>query len=211
MYIDENVDVPFDALKYAIGECNYGGRVTDDKDRRLLNTLLSRVYRPEILDAAQPFKLSASGTYVVPPEGSHGSYLAALDALPAFPQPEAFGLDDNADITKDLQQTASMLETLVLAGGGVGGGGGGGGGGSSEEVVGHMVSDMLEKLPANFDVEKVQLKYPVQYDQSLNQVLCQEMLRYNRLLAIIRESLVNLDKALQGLQVMSSELDAVFK
>ena len=39
------------------------------------------------------------------------------------------------------------------------------------------------------------------YDESLNQVLCQEMLRYNRLLSIIRTSLINLDKALQGLQV----------
>ena len=35
----------------------------------------------------------------------------------------------------------------------------------------------------------------------MNQVLSQEMLRYNRLLSIIRTSLVNLDKALQGLQV----------
>ena len=49
------------------------------------------------------------------------------------------------------------------------------------------------------------------YEQSLNQVLCQEMLRYNRLLSVIRDSLVNLDKAVQGLQVMSSELDAVFR
>jgi hypothetical protein len=34
--------------------------VTDDKDRRLLNTLLSRIYRPEIL-IDEPFMLSASG------------------------------------------------------------------------------------------------------------------------------------------------------
>lgn len=51
----------------------------------------------------------------------------------------------------------------------------------------------------------------MRYEQSLNQVLCQEMLRYNRLLSVIRNSLINLDKAVQGLQVMSSDLDAVFK
>ncbi len=36
---------------------------------------------------------------------------------------------------------------------------------------------------------------------SLAQVLCQEMARYNKLLGVIRTSLVNLDKALAGLQV----------
>ena len=60
MYLADNAQVPFDALKYAIGEANYGGRVTDDKDRRLLNTILSRIYRPEILTES-PFNLSASG------------------------------------------------------------------------------------------------------------------------------------------------------
>lgn len=46
MFLNEMDDstIPFDALKYLTGECNYGGRVTDDKDRLLLNTLLEDYY-----------------------------------------------------------------------------------------------------------------------------------------------------------------------
>lgn len=41
MFLDEAEDgIPFEALKYLTAECNYGGRVTDDKDRRLIITLL---------------------------------------------------------------------------------------------------------------------------------------------------------------------------
>jgi dynein heavy chain len=47
--------VPFEALKYLTAECNYGGRVTDDKDRRLINTLLEDYYNPKINERGYTF------------------------------------------------------------------------------------------------------------------------------------------------------------
>jgi len=199
--------VPFDALRYSIGECNYGGRVTDDKDRRLLNALLSRIFQPEIL-SDDPFPLSASGFYVVPPEGNHASYVTVINTLPSFPAPEVYGLHENANISKDISQTQELLDTLLLTGGARNEGQSGQ---SDEALVAAMAKDILTRLPPVFDVEKAQAKFPVKYEESMNQVLCQEMLRFNRLIEVIRRSLVDIDKALQGLLVMSTTLDAVFK
>ena len=44
MFLDEESLIPYDALRYLTAECNYGGRVTDDKDRRLICTLLEDYY-----------------------------------------------------------------------------------------------------------------------------------------------------------------------
>jgi dynein heavy chain, axonemal len=38
--LDEYDEVQWTALNYLIAEANYGGRVTDDKDRRLVAVLL---------------------------------------------------------------------------------------------------------------------------------------------------------------------------
>lgn len=42
-------DVPWQTLRFQVGEVVYGGRVTDHWDRRCLNTLLDRFYNPDVL------------------------------------------------------------------------------------------------------------------------------------------------------------------
>ena len=49
MLMESQDDVPWEALNYLTGEVTYGGRVTDDMDRRCLLSLLSKFYCPESL------------------------------------------------------------------------------------------------------------------------------------------------------------------
>ncbi|KAA6373798.1 MAG: putative dynein heavy chain [Streblomastix strix] len=51
--------IPWKALKYMTGVVNYGGRVTDDWDKRTLAAVLSRFYTEEIANK-KPFNLGAN-------------------------------------------------------------------------------------------------------------------------------------------------------
>ena len=44
LYLDSYDDIPWKSLRYLIAEASYGGRVTDDRDRRLLNVYIEQVF-----------------------------------------------------------------------------------------------------------------------------------------------------------------------
>jgi len=62
MMIDSFDDVPFRALRYLTGECNYGGRVTDDWDRRTIQTILKDFYNESIISDPKYQFYNGSGT-----------------------------------------------------------------------------------------------------------------------------------------------------
>ncbi|KAJ3238670.1 Dynein heavy chain 3, axonemal [Chytriomyces hyalinus] len=200
-FLNEYDEVPWKALQYLAGECNYGGRVTDNMDRRCLVSLLSIFYNPEILD--DEYKLSPSGAYLAPPKGSYDSYLLYIKSLPMTQQPEVFGMHENADIAKDLAETNLLISSVLLTQARVSSAGGK----SGDEVTRDIASGILGTLPPDFSIEGIQKVFPVLYEESMNTVLIQECVRFNRLLKIIRDSLQNVIKALKGLVVMSKEFE----
>eukprot|EP00066_Takifugu_rubripes_P027828 XP_011617094.1 PREDICTED: dynein heavy chain 9, axonemal [Takifugu rubripes] len=49
-YLEANLKVPFDDLRYLFGEIMYGGHITDDWDRRLCRTYLEEYIKPEMME-----------------------------------------------------------------------------------------------------------------------------------------------------------------
>ena len=60
---------------------------------------------------------------------------------------------------------------------------------STQEVMEDLAIDILSKLPHEFNLDDAKAKFPVLYEESMNTVLIQELIRFNRLITVIRTSL----------------------
>ena len=68
MLLDEYDKIPYKVIQYLGAEINYGGRVTDDKDVRLIKTIIKKYICNEAL--RDGYKYSESGIYYSPPVGT---------------------------------------------------------------------------------------------------------------------------------------------
>ncbi|XP_037882003.1 dynein heavy chain 7, axonemal-like [Glossina fuscipes] len=213
MFLDQYEGVNYEALRYLTGECNYGGRVTDDWDRRTLKTILNRYYCPEVLDIEKRFYFDEKEIYYIPVFKEMENYLHYTRDLPLETEPAIFGFHANADIMKDQKETDMLLNHTLLTQDTSSSGADSGQGAqlTPEENVINVGNDILARLPKDFDRDLALARYPTSYHQSMNTVLVQEMTRFNVLLRTIRSSLITLHKAIKGLVVMSAPFEAVYK
>ncbi|XP_063227776.1 dynein axonemal heavy chain 12 isoform X3 [Bacillus rossius redtenbacheri] len=206
MFVNEFTEVPYEAISYVTGECNYGGRVTDDWDRRTITTILADFVNPNVVNVPSYLFSQLGSMYGLPRRTEYRVYIQHIEALPSLPPPEVFGLHMNAGISRDLGNSRLLLSTLLLV---YGGGASEGQGQSGDNLLVEVINDILNKLPGNFDVEEANKRYPTLYSESMNTVLVQEMDRFNRLLSTMRTSLETLKRAIAGLVVMTPDLEAM--
>ena len=213
MFLQEQPEVPYDALTYLTGQIAYGGRVTDDQDRRCAMSILRQFYAPEVLEPG--YKYSASGIYYCPdPKDGDGSIQQFQDYVKSLPMndpPEVFGMHENANIAFEMSESQGMLgtalsiqprETST-----------GGDGKTPDEVVSELATQIFDALPADLDMESAGPDTFIMRGEnmdSLSTVLSQEMIRFNKLLKVMRRTLVDIRKAIVGEVLMSDVLDKMY-
>lgn len=202
-FLDEYDEIPYKVLNFLGAEVNYGGRVTDAIDIRLIKSILARFVRPEALEVGSGY--SDSGLYKTIEPGSQEDYINYISSLPLNPHPEAFGLHENAEITTNQNETRVLLENVLS----VQPRSSSGSGKSREEIIGEISQQIEAKTPPAFEFDAVLEKYPTMYEESMNTVLAQEVIRYNKLLVVMAKMLKSVQKALRGEEVMSEDLESL--
>jgi len=208
LFVNQYDEVPYKVLNFLGAKINYGGRVTDDKDKLLISTILSTFITPEVLTDPENYKYSTSGIYYAPQGETVQEFIDFIKTFPLFPMPEAFGLHENCNITcaqdEALKLLAGMQSMVSL-------GGGGGSGQSADDVMDDTAASIQERLPTPFPLDICEEKFPTLYEESMNTVVKQECLRYNKLTWSMAATLKDFRKAIKGLIVMTFELESLGK
>ncbi|KAA0200986.1 hypothetical protein HAZT_HAZT001592 [Hyalella azteca] len=217
---DFDVRPQLDALKYLAGECNYGGKITDARDRRLLHCLLAKVYNEAVC-----FQ-----------NGNLHDAIAHAWTLPVMSGAAVLGLHPDCDTVKRRDKINQLFESMAalehnfsnsacleeqvesasgpqkgspkLC--------------SSGTTVGDpllgTISDLLQRLPERLDglpedddamlSSDADKKTSTLLAESMRPVLRQEISRYNELLSAVRADLYRMRDALSGETAMTPAVQA---
>ncbi|RHY80269.1 hypothetical protein DYB30_013442 [Aphanomyces astaci] len=213
-FLNENDHIPWEALHYVTGEINYGGRVTDEFDRRCLVTNLQRFYSPVILDdnGSARFFTRSSELYFAPTQCHTAvAFRDFIELLPSHDTPDLFGLHENANIVFQTHETNALFVTAM-----------------DLQSRGATSASSVSLVEDNGDAAVLQIAAQVDsllpallgneltaqsglVVDSLATVLGQEMVKFNTLLRVVQVSITQLQLAVKGVVTMTEGLDSTYK
>mmetsp|Transcript_2911 Transcript_2911/g.5238 ORF Transcript_2911/g.5238 Transcript_2911/m.5238 type:complete len:1085 (+) Transcript_2911:1-3255(+) len=200
----KKLSISWPTVRYMVSDIQYGGRVTDDMDRKLLNAYAETYLSPRIFDP----EFSFFAGYRVPQGSEISKFRAEVETLPGVDHPDIFGLHVNADLTYRRNEAAAILSTIIETQPKGASSGTGGSGISREEAVVKIAEDLLSKMPSDFNQDYVKARISKQggLARPLNVFLGQEINRLQAVIVHVRKTLKDLKFAIAGTIVMSPEL-----
>merc|ERR1711871_1472066 len=201
-------------VQYMIAEAQYGGKITDDLDKRLFVTdaqqwMTPRNLEPDfVYNPANPIQpIPGDFLYAIPNKPEHDGYVSFIKTMPEEDSPEIFGLHPNADLTFRLKSTNAVLSTLgekQPKDAGVGDEGGK----SMDEIVKEKCAELEQQVPPDYNLIDVKQQIQKQGGLSvpLNIFLYQEVQVIQLVIAKTRFELRNLQLAIDGDVVMTNEM-----
>ncbi|KAL7022048.1 hypothetical protein ACKWTF_012111 [Chironomus riparius] len=198
--------IPWNSLKYLIGEVMYGGRIIDDFDRRIVRVYMDEYMGDFLFDTFQPFHFYHDDNvdYKIPVNAeSQEDFIASTDFLPLANTPEVFGLHPNAEINYYSQTAREIWSHLIELQPQTGQTTGGT---TRDQMIDYIAEDILKKIPQTFEIWRIKKSFAMNITPTLI-VLLQELERFNKLVKRMSYTLSLLRKALAGDIGMDSTLD----
>ena len=220
-YEDQEESIPWESLKFLIGDAMYGGRVCDDMDRRILSTYLDEYMGDFLFEKTSSFFFSQEGhKYILPNDENRSieSYEELIDQFPLWNSPAVFGLHPNAEIGYFESYTNEMLADLLLLQpksgeekATI----------NPEEKLMKIVDGLLNKLPninngkECYNIECLREFFSQRNEMKLlsprERVLLQELERWNKLCEHMLQTLLLSKQALRGEIGMNNCLEKLIK
>ncbi|EDV29505.1 uncharacterized protein TRIADDRAFT_51924 [Trichoplax adhaerens] len=231
-------DTPWDKIHYLIGELAYGGRVTDEWDRRCLRGILTKFCGRDCV--TDHYSYTSNQVYrPIRTDASFTECIEYIESLPPTDSSEVFGMHQTAEKTFLLTQGKLIVEVLQaidshgqkIAGYDQG----------SDGIVLQILEEMQSTIPLeiNLVITQNQTKYglptaaigaahddlavlaeqrlfyqPFQQEftpyTALDTALKLECVRFNRLLHKVHQTLKALKLGIEGRVIMSEELEQTY-
>jgi dynein heavy chain len=194
-------ELSWSTIRYMVGEVLYGGRVTDDYDRRLMETYCAHWLDTRTFEAGFEFYKG----YTVPSFRNLAELRASVERVPFTDTPEIYGLHANAEVAYRTGETRQILDTLLqtqpkqTAGGS---------GETREEAVARIARDLLFRVPPSYSRAEVRrhIARLGGLKDAYNVFLAQEVDRMDAVISMVRADLDNLRLAIAGTVVLSARL-----
>ncbi|CAF4669138.1 unnamed protein product [Rotaria sp. Silwood1] len=213
----------FDVFCYLAGSVIYGGRVTDEFDRRRLLRIIERFYCSETLK--EDYSYAGDNTYKAPNlDLNFSGLLSYINALPDFDDPRVFGMHPNTNRALMYVQANQLVDMLVtiepqyrmmisL-----------GASSDSDAACMTIIDEITTKLPRSIETGYGPQARHITFENALTKIsdkleskyhaysvffslLKQEIRAYNELLELIHATCNDLRRALVGETVVSEILE----